>query len=86
MRPRERVALTNGKSLEEIVFDMWTRGWDTGPDYEPPERLVKKRKEAGEPYTFGSKSRSNLATLVQVEPEEAQISSVPRRPVSGSTP
>lgn len=47
--------VNKGKSKEEVVFDMWTRGHPMGQDYTPPPALVKKYEEQGLPTTFGGR-------------------------------
>lgn len=59
-----------GKSLEQVHFDMWTRGWDMG-NYQPPQALVDAAREAGQPYQFNSKP-TTMAEVVMKNPARGQ--------------
>lgn len=66
-----------GKTKREVVFDMWTRGWPMGKDYEPPPELVKQYEEQGLPTTFGGRVTT---------PEEIQSAYKEWRPGPGWAP
>lgn len=55
-----------GKSLDQVHFDMWRRGWDMG-DYQPSQALIDAAKAAGEPYQFNSKP-TTMAEVVMKNP------------------